>query len=143
MARLFTREALARCVSLLAVWAVFAATAGDARSQERAQITVQTARVKQTFDGLGVGAVLFEGHITSLAARNKTDRQERLYGDMFKHVPTRYLQLMIRETHEPANDDGDPATQAFEDKNFEYCKHDIAIAKAAIKRRPDIKLYAT
>jgi glucuronoarabinoxylan endo-1,4-beta-xylanase len=58
-------------------------------------------------------------------------------------VPTRYLQLMIRETHEPQNDNADPYTPAFEEKNFEYCKHTIQIAKAALKRRPDIQLLAT
>ena len=91
---------MARTV-LLAVGVVLAALAGEAGAQERTQITVQTAKVKQDFDGLGAGAIFYEGHITSLDARNKKERQEQLYDDMFKHVPTRYLQLMIRETHEP------------------------------------------
>jgi O-glycosyl hydrolase len=123
--------------------ALLTACASAGRTQERTQITVQTTRAKQEFDGLGAGAIFFEGHITSLAARDKKERQEQLYDDMFKAVPTRYLQLMIRETHEPKNDDDDPYTPMFEDKNFEYCKHTIAIAKAALKRQPDIQLYAT
>ena len=57
---------------------------------------MQAAKAKQTFDGLGVGAIFYEGHITSLAARNKNDLQEKLFDDMFARVPTRYLQLMIR-----------------------------------------------
>jgi O-glycosyl hydrolase len=116
---------------------------GDVRAQERTQITVKTTRTRQVFEGLGAGAIFYEGHITSLAARNKNERQEQLYDDMFARVPTRYLQLMIRETHEPQNDNNDPYTPAFEDKNFEYCKHTIQIAKAALKRQPDIQLYAT
>ena len=71
------------------------------------------------------------------------ERQEQLYDDMFARVPTRYLQLMIREIHEPQNDNNDPYTPAFEDQNFEYCKHTIQIAKAARARQPDIQLYAT
>jgi O-glycosyl hydrolase len=90
-----------------------------------------------------VGAIFYEGHITSLAARDKHELQQQLYDDMFTRVPTRYLQLMIRETHEPQNDNADPYSPAFEDKNFEYCKHTIDIARAALKRRPDIQLFAT
>lgn len=128
-------------VLLLAI--AIGGSASDARAQDRTQITVQTAKVKQEFEGLGVGAIFYEGHITSLAARNKNERQEQLYDDMFAKVPTRYLQLMIRETHEPQNDNDDPHTPAFNEKNFEYCAHTIAIAKAALKRQPDIQFVAT
>jgi len=127
----------------IALGIALAMIAGDARAQERTQITVQTAKLRQEFQGLGVGAILYEGHITSLAARNKNERQEQLYDDMFTKVPTRFLQLMIRETHEPKNDNDDPYTPAFEEKNFEYCKHTIAIAKAALKRQPEIQFLAT
>jgi O-glycosyl hydrolase len=143
MARAFTRHAGDGIGFVLAVAALLAAPAGTARAQERTLITVQTGKPKQEFDGLGAGAIFYEGHITSLAARNKNDRQEQLYDDMFKHVPTRYLQLMIRETHEPKNDDDDPYTPNFDEKNFEYCKHTVALAKAALKRQPDIQMYAT
>jgi O-glycosyl hydrolase len=122
---------------------LFAVLTGEVRAQDRVQITVQTTRPRQAFEGLGVGAIYYEAHITSLAANKLNERQEQLYNDMFTRVPTRYLHLMIRETHEPRNDNGDPYTPAFEDKNFEYCKHTIQIAKAALKRQPDIQLYAT
>ena len=131
-----------RCYTMLAVCALFAAQ-GGIQAQETTQITVQTAQVRQVFDGLGAGAIFYEGHITSLAARDKNERQQQLYDDMFARVPTRYLQLMIRETHEPQNDNDDPYTPAFDEKNFEYCKPTIQIAKAALKRQPDIQLYAT
>ncbi|WP_020472659.1 glycoside hydrolase family 30 beta sandwich domain-containing protein [Zavarzinella formosa] len=130
-------------VLVAAIMAAFAMPGGDVLAQEKTQIIVQTARPKQVFDGLGVGAIFYEGHITSLSARDKKERQEQLYDDMFKSVPTRYLQLMIRETHEPQNDNNDPLTPAFDVKNFEYCRHTIDIAKAALKRQPDIQLYAT
>ena len=90
------------------VCAAFLANGGFGQAQEPIRITVQTAKVRQVFEGLGAGAIFYEGHITSLAARNKTERQEQLYDDMFTRVPTRYLQLMIRETHEPQNDNDDP-----------------------------------
>jgi O-glycosyl hydrolase len=130
-------------IHILAVCAVFATLCGNVRAQETTQITVQTGRVRQVFEGLGAGAIFYEGHITSLAERNKNERQQQLYDDMFSRVPTRYLQLMIRETHEPQNDNADPFTPSFEEKNFAYCKHTIQIAKAALKRRPDMQLYAT
>jgi O-glycosyl hydrolase len=135
---MFRRSPLSRwlpgCVLLAAV--------GDARAAD-IRITVQPNKTAQVFEGLGAGVIFFEGHVTSLAARNKDKQQEELYDDMFAKVPTRYLQLMIRETHEPKNDNDDPWTPAFDEKNFDYCKHTLQIAKAALKRRPDIQLYAT
>jgi O-glycosyl hydrolase len=125
------------------VFAVFATFCGSVGAQEATRITVQTARVRQVFDGLGAGVIFYEGHVTSLAARDKNERQQQLYDDMFARVPIRYLQLMIRETHEPQNDNDDPYKPAFEEKNFEYCKHTIQIAKAALKRQPKLQLYAT
>jgi O-glycosyl hydrolase len=127
----------------LAVLSLLTTAQPIAAAADETRIVVQTSRLRQTFDGLGAGAIFYEGHITSLAARQKNERQEQLYDDIFARVPTRYLQLMIRETHEPQNDNDDPWTPAFDDKNFEYCKHALAIAKAALKRRPDIQLYAT
>ena len=93
-------------------------------------VTVYANRQRQLFAGLGAGAIFFEGHITSLAARNKDERQRELYDDMFSRVRTRYLQLMIRHDHEPANDDDSPWTQTFDEKNFAYCEHTLAIARA-------------
>src|SRR5207248_11267081 len=98
--------------------------------------------VRQVFNGLGAGAIFYEGHITSLAERGRHERQEQLYDDMFARVPTRYLQLMIRETHEPLDNNPDPYKPAFDDKNFGYCRHTLQIARAALKRRPDIQFYA-
>jgi O-glycosyl hydrolase len=112
-------------------------------AQDKVQIIVQTAKPRQVFDGLGAGAIFYEAHITSLAARNRDEEQQKLYDDMFTKVPTRFLQLMIRETHEPQNDNDDPYTPAFDDKNFEYCKHTIQIAREALKRQPGMQLYAT
>jgi O-glycosyl hydrolase len=121
---------------------MFAVLGGTIHAQQT-HITVQTARPRQVFQGLGAGAIFYEGHITSLAERKNNKRQQELYDDMFARVPTRYLQLMIRETHEPENDNADPYTPAFNDKNFDYCRHTLAIAKAALKRQKDIQLYAT
>lgn len=143
MSRAFTRKAAIRPARFAVVIVLLVALASNARSQERTQITVNTAKAKQDYDGLGVGAIFYEGHITSLAARNKAERQEQLYDDMFTRVSTQYLQLMIRETHEPKNDDNDPYTPAFDDKDFEYCKHTVAIAKAALKRQPKMQFLAT
>jgi O-glycosyl hydrolase len=130
-------------ITLLAVGALFAALSGEVWAQETTQITVQTAKARQVFDGLGAGVIFYEGHVASLAARDKNERQQQLYDDMFTRVPTRYLQLMIRETHEPQNDNDDPYNPAFDEKNFEYCKPTIEIAKAALKRQPDMQLFAT
>ncbi|MDB5386355.1 MAG: hypothetical protein JWM11_2001 [Planctomycetaceae bacterium] len=113
------------------------------RAQDITRITVQTTKPRQIFEGLGVGAIFYEGHITSLDARNKTERQQQLYDDMFSRIPTRFLQLMIREIHEPQNDNDDPWTPEFDEKNFEYCQHTLQIAKAALKRQPEIQLFAT
>jgi O-glycosyl hydrolase len=106
------------------------------------RIVVQPGRVRQEFQGLGCGAIFYEGHITSLAARQKDARQKELYDDMFAKVPTRYLQLMIRPNHEPRNDNADPWTPAFDEANFKYCEHTLAIAKAARERNKEIEFLA-
>jgi O-glycosyl hydrolase len=130
-------------ITILTVCALFAYPCAGLQAQETTQITVQTAKVRQVFDGLGAGVIFYEGHVTSLAARDMNERQQQLYDDMFTRVPTRYLQLMIRETHESQNDNGDPYNPQFDEKNFKYCEPSIEIAKAALKRQPDIQLYAT
>jgi O-glycosyl hydrolase len=133
---------LLQCAGWLCGCAMFAGLGGPAGAQQTL-ITVQTTRPRQVFQGLGAGAIYYEGHITSLAERKNDKRQQELYDDMFARVPTRYLQLMIRETHEPENDNADPYTPAFNDKNFDYCRHTLQIARAALKRQKDIQLYAT
>ena len=123
---------------LLAGTLVFASAA-----ENPIRIQVHTEQLRQEFQGLGCGAVFYEGHITSLAARQKDARQKELYDDLFARVPTQFLQLMIRHNHEPQNDNADPWTQAFDPANFKYCEHTLAIARAAKERRPDIQLFAT
>ncbi len=129
------------CMMLVAT--ASAGLLGFAAPDESTRITVQTARTRQVFDGLGAGAIFYEGHITSLAARNNDVRQQQLYDDMFARVQTQYLQLMIRESHEPKDDSPDPWTPVFDERDFDYCKHTVQIAQAALKRRPDIQLFAT
>ena len=63
------------------------------------QIKVEAGKGLQTFAGLGCGAIFYEGHMTSLAARDKLEEQERLYDAMFKDVRTDYLHLYIRHDH--------------------------------------------
>ncbi|MEO6786274.1 MAG: hypothetical protein ABI318_09100 [Chthoniobacteraceae bacterium] len=58
--------------------------------------TVNPAKVRQEFQGLGCGAMFYEAHITSFAARGKDERQRELYDDMLTNVNTRFLNLMIR-----------------------------------------------
>jgi O-glycosyl hydrolase len=107
------------------------------------QVTVDATKALQTFDGLGCGAIFYEAHMTSLAARNKPEEQEKLYDVMFKDVRTEYLHLYIRHDHEPQNDNDDPWTPAFNVEDFKYCEHPLAICKAARERRPQMKFYAT
>lgn len=61
---------------------------------------------------------------TSLVWRpgKRTSGRNNCTTDMFARLPTRYLQLMIREIHEPSNDNNDPYSPEFDDKNFEYCQ---------------------
>src|SRR6185436_17101292 len=119
------------------------AVAGGWATAAPLRITVDPGKVRQEYQGMGCGVMFYEGHVTSLAARQKDQRQQELYDDMFKHVPTRYLNLMIRPNHEPQNDNADPWTPAFDPANFKYCEHTLAIAKAAKERQPEIELVAT
>src|ERR1051326_7646934 len=115
----------------------------SARAEDSLRITVQTSKLRQTFEGLGAGVIFYEQHVTSLDARQKKERQKELYDDMFARVPTRFLQLMIREIHEPQNDNDDPWNPTFDEKQFEYCRHTLQIAKAARERQPEIQFCAT
>jgi O-glycosyl hydrolase len=131
-------------IPLLHRFAVLSLVVGAANAAEPpTRIEIHPNRLRQEFQGLGCGAIFFEGHITSLAARQKDDRQKQLYDDLFAKVPTQFLQLMIRHDHEPQNDDADPWKQSFDHANFKYCEHTLAIAKAAKERRPGIQLLAT
>ena len=106
-------------------------------------VAVDPGHVLQRFDGLGCGTIFYEGHITSFAARLNNAQQELLYDAMFKDVRTDYLSLYIRHDHEPQNDNDDPWTQAFQAKDFDYCDSLVAICKAALKRQPQMRFYAT
>jgi O-glycosyl hydrolase len=106
-------------------------------------LTVLPQQRLQTLDGMGCGAIFYEGHITSLAARGKAAEQEQLYDDMFAKVRTDFLHLMIRHDHEPQNDNADPYDPQFKDEWFAYAEKTAAICAAAKKRQPAMKLYAT
>jgi O-glycosyl hydrolase len=112
-------------------------------SQAATRLRVDPASPRQEFQGMGCGAIFFEAHITSLAARGKHADQQALYDAMFRDVRTDFLQLMIRHDHEPVNDNADPLVPAFKDADFAYTDHTIAICHAARQRRPDIRLMAT
>ena len=86
------------------------------------QVTVEDAKVLQSFDGLGCGAIFYEGHMTSLAARNKPEEQEKLYDAMFKDVRTDYLHLYIRHDHEPQNDNADPWTAGVQGRGLQILR---------------------
>jgi O-glycosyl hydrolase len=130
---------LARFLSLFLVGILSSSLAAETPTR----IEVNPTRPRQEYQGLGCGAIFYEGHITSLAARQNDERQRQLYDDLFAKVPTQFLQLMIRPDHEPRNDNDDPWKQSFDAANFKYCEHTLAIAKAARERRPDIQLFAT
>ncbi len=113
------------------------------RATEPTTISIDASKTLGRFDGMGCGAIFYEGHLTSLAERGKTDLQKNLYDDLFSKVRTNYLHLMIRHDHEPENDNADPWKPEFKDQWFDYCRHTLAICRAARERRPDMKLYAT
>ena len=125
----------ARLLPLLCV--PLAATAGET------VLRINPGKLLQDFHGMGCGAIFYEAHITSLAARNKLALQDQLYGDMFREVRTDFLQLMIRHDHEPQNDNGDPREPEFKPEWFAYTDHTLAICKAARERNPAIRFYAT
>jgi O-glycosyl hydrolase len=117
-------------------------SASFAFAAEPTVISVHPQQVRQEFQGMGCGAIFYEAHITSLGAAGNTDMQEQLYDDMFKNVRTDILQIQIRATHEPKNDNDDPYLPAFNPADFAYCQHPLKIAEAAKKRNPAMKLYA-
>ncbi len=127
---------------LLVVLEVVAPCLSDchsARAQQPTRIVVQPQETRQEYGGIGVGAIFYEAHITSLPE----PKQQALFDDMFANVSTQYLQLMIRETHEPENDNDDSYTPEFKAEDFAYCRHEVEIAKAALNRNPELKLFAT
>ena len=77
---------ITRCIPLLALLVSVSVHAAPP-----VRITVHPGKARQEFQGLGCGTMFYEGHVTSLAARQKDDRQRALYDDMFTKVNTRYL----------------------------------------------------
>lgn len=126
-------------LTIIAAWLCTAAAVPAAETV----ISVNAAAKRQKIDGMGCGAIFYEGHITSLAARGHDQQQQALYDAMFRDVPTDFLHLMIRHDHEPENDNADPWMPAFKDEWFKYAEHTAAICAAAKKRRPGMQLYAT
>jgi O-glycosyl hydrolase len=110
---------------------------------EPTTVRVRPDQPRQTIEGMGGGAIFYEGHVTSLAATGKEERQQQLYDEMFAKVRTDFLHLMIRHDHEPENDNADPYLPKFKPAWFNYAKHTIAICEAAKKRQPAMQLYAT
>lgn len=131
------------CATRSLAAAVCALAAGAGAATNGTVVTVDPSRWMQEFQGMGCGAIFYEAHITSLAARGKAEEQERLYDAMFREVETDFLHLFIRHDHEPRNDNGDPYAPEFREADFGYGRHTLAICEAAKKRRPRMKLYAT
>ena len=92
---------------------------------------------------MGCGTIFYSGHITSLAARKKYKLQQEFYDVLFSEVRTEYLHIMIRPDFEPENDNDDPTVLSFDESAFKKNKPALAVCKAARKRRPDMKLFAT
>jgi O-glycosyl hydrolase len=107
------------------------------------QITIQPTRLRQEFQGLGCGVQFYAGHITSFAARQKDDRQQKLYDDMFAKVPARYLHIGIPADLGPPDDHPEANPAAADPASFKSCTALIEIAKAAKARRPEIELLAS
>ncbi len=105
-------------------------------------LALDPERPRQCFEGMGCGAIFFEGHITSLVARGRADEQRALYDAMFRDVRTDFLQLMIRHDHEPANDNADPGRMEFRREHFAYLDDTMAICREARARRPGIRFHA-
>lgn len=105
-------------------------------------LVIDPERPQQRFEGMGCGAIFFEGHITSLAARGRHDEQQALYDAMFRDVRTDFLQLMIRPDHEPVNDNEDSARMEVKRWDFSYLEHTKAICREARARRPGIRFHA-
>ncbi len=128
-----------------AVITLFAVSCAVATAEDTitTTLTVSPQHRLQTLDGMGCGAIFYEGHITSLAERGKRAVQEQLYDDMFAKVRTDFLHLMIRHDHEPQNDNADPYDPQFKDEWFAYARKTAAICAAAKKRQPTMQLYAT
>lgn len=126
---------------LLAALAVLSSSPLQAAGETVLKVTPSAKR--QKIEGMGGGAIFYEGHITSLAARGKEAEQEALYDAMFRNMRTDFLHLMIRHDHEPENDNADPAKAEFRDEWFKYTDHTVAICAAAKARLPGIQLYAT
>ena len=106
-------------------------------------LRIDTSKLLQAFGGMGCGAIFYEGHITSLAKRNKHALQEELYDTLFADVSTDFLQLMIRHDHEPTNDNADPYLPEFDAKFFAAVDRNIEICRAARVRNPKMKFFAT
>ena len=60
------------------VLAVIVAMSAVGAAPAPLRITVDPAKLRQEYQGMGCGVMFYEGHVTSLAARQKDQRQREL-----------------------------------------------------------------
>ncbi|MEM7392528.1 MAG: hypothetical protein AAF492_09270 [Verrucomicrobiota bacterium] len=114
-----------------------------ARSEEPTLLTVDPGQRRQIFEGMGCGTIFYSGHIVSLARRNKHKLQKTFYDELFSDVSTQYLQVLIRPDFEPKNDNEDPYRADFKETAFVKNGPALEVCRQALKRKPDMKIYAT
>jgi len=136
MCRLF----LCCCVCLIALASFLTS---QAQAQTEASLKVHPDQKLQAFDGMGCGSIFYGGHITSFSKRNKNKLQQKFYDELFSDVRTNFLHVMIRPDFEAANDNDDPYLAEFADDAFKKNQDLLEVCRAAKKRRPDMKIYAT
>lgn len=117
--------------------------AGAVFGEQPTVLTVHPADRQQHFEGMGCGTIFYSGHITSLSKRNKHKLQQTYYDDLFSKVSTQYLHIMIRPDFEPGNDNEDPYRADFPDSRFAKNLPALEVCRQALKRNPDMKLYAS
>jgi beta-galactosidase len=92
--------------------------------------------VTHRFAGLG-GGVLFYDNQFDIAKTNE------LYDWCFADVKTSFLHLLIRPDCEPENDNDDWRKIEWSMFNFKSATRVLRIAREAMKRNPDLKIYAS
>ena len=137
------RRLFCLCLCLYAWVALASVSVKTAQAQTQADLKIFPDRKLQTFDGMGCGSIFYSGHLNSFARRKKYKLQSKFYDELFSDVRTDFLHVMIRPDFEESNDNDDPYSAEFADEAFAKNRDQLAVCKAAKKRRPDMKIYAT
>jgi hypothetical protein len=98
--------------------------------------SVDVKAVTHRFEGLGAGVLFYDNQFEISTTGD-------IYDWCFKDVAAEFLHVLIRPDYEPANDNDDWQSLDLSKFDFKSTERPFRIAKEALERNPDLKVFAS